>query len=80
VTRAKPIFLCPIDEEPEPDTTSGCPNAAEHTPAPSGYVSWHEWAKRMGKTHHQQRCPGCDLLKIWVPKSPKATPEETDQP
>lgn len=78
--RARPIFLCPIDEEPVPDTSSTCPNRAEHTPEPSGYMAWFEWAGRMSKTHHQTRCPGCGLLKIWVPKSPKSAPKETDQP
>ena len=69
------IFLCPPDEQPRPDTSSTCPERAKHTPAPSDYIAWSEWAGRMSKTHHQVRCPSCYLLKIWVPKSPK----ETDQ-
>lgn len=32
---------------------------------PHGYVAWFEWAERMGKTHEQHRCPGCDRLTIW---------------
>lgn len=32
---------------------------------PSGYVAWHEWAERMSKTHHQERCPECGRLTIW---------------
>jgi hypothetical protein len=52
-----------------------CPNIAEHTPDPHGYVAWHDWAEEMGRTHRQIRCPGCGLLAIWVPKkgvSPQA--------
>lgn len=45
-----------------------CPNAKQHTPAPKGYIEWHEWARRKGKTHRQQKCPGCDRYEIWVPK------------
>lgn len=32
---------------------------------PSGYVSWHEWAEQMSKTHHQKPCPGCGRLSVW---------------
>jgi hypothetical protein len=32
---------------------------------PHGYVSWFEWAEQMGKTHHQEPCPGCDRLSVW---------------
>ena len=27
---------------------------------PTGFVAWFAWAERKGKTHEQQRCPGCD--------------------
>lgn len=32
---------------------------------PIGYASWHEWAKRHGKTHGQVACstPGCPILR-----------------
>ena len=54
-----------------------CPDAERlHTPCPSGYVSWHEWAKRKGKTHKQHRCPTCGLLSIWRPKPRPVDPEE----
>jgi hypothetical protein len=46
-----------------------CPNLAEHTPQPSGYLAWHDWARRMAKTHRQKRCKGCNLYAIWVPKT-----------
>lgn len=46
-----------------------CPNRADHAEEPSGYLQWHEWAKRMSKTHKQSRCPGCGLWKIWTPKT-----------
>lgn len=46
---------------------SDCPNAAEHTPQPAGYLAWHYWAGRMYRAgHRQRRCPGCGLLAIWV--------------
>ncbi len=56
-----------------------CPNAEDHTPCPSSYLAWDEWAQRMAKTHRQSRCPGCGLWKIWVPKAPSvpAPKEET---
>ncbi len=51
-----------------------CPNAANHTPHPSGYVAHGEWAERMLKTHKQERCPGCGL---WATRVPKADQEPT---
>lgn len=35
---------------------------------PTGYVAWHEWAERMGRTHEQQRCPTptCGRFSVWV--------------
>ena len=45
-----------------------CPNFEDHTPTPSGYVEWHLWAEKMGKTHKQRRCPGCGRYSIWEPK------------
>lgn len=51
------------------DNNAPCPNEAEHTDGPAGYVAWHEWAARMARTGHaQKRCPGCGLYKIWLPK------------
>lgn len=47
-----------------------CPRADLHTPAPSGYVAWGEWAEAMSRTHRQRACPGCRLLSIWVPTMP----------
>ena len=48
---------------------SVCPNAASHTDQPVGYIAWHTWAERKMRTHVQQRCEGCGLLAIWVPKA-----------
>lgn len=45
-----------------------CPDKAKHTPCPSGYIEWHAWAKKMGKTHVQHRCPTCNCLSIWKRK------------
>jgi hypothetical protein len=44
-----------------------CPNAAAHTPHPTGYLAHAEWAERKMKTHHQVKCDGCGLYAIWVP-------------
>lgn len=44
-----------------------CPNAAAHTPCPTGYLEHGEWAEKKMKTHHQIKCEGCGLYAIWVP-------------
>lgn len=41
----------------------------DHTLAPAGYLAWHDWAKRMSRTHRQVRCAGCGLYAIWIPKA-----------
>lgn len=47
---------------------SECPEVERHTPFSGGYVAWHEWATKMGKTHRQERCPCCGFYAVWVPK------------
>lgn len=45
-----------------------CPNLAEHTRCPTGYLQWHAWAearKKRGFTQH--RCNGCGRWVIWKP-------------
>lgn len=37
-----------------------------HTPAPTGYVEWHNWAEKKSKTHRQERCPNCGRWAVWV--------------
>lgn len=64
----RPVYLC------EPDLTlviepSDCPRNGEHTPAPSGYIAWHQWAAQMNLTHRQVRCVGCGKFAIWVRKN-----------
>lgn len=58
--------LCGGDErlvDPNPD----CPRHELHTPCPTGYVDWFEWAATQSyKGRRQARCPGCGLLNIWV--------------
>jgi hypothetical protein len=49
-----------------------CPYFHDHMPAPEGYIEWHGWAKKMGKTHKQVRCSGCGLFVIWIPRKPPA--------
>jgi hypothetical protein len=31
-----------------------CPNAANHTDGPAGYLAWHAWADAMGRTRCQR--------------------------
>lgn len=45
-----------------------CRHFEDHTPRPGGYIQWHEWAGRMAKTHRAEKCLGCGLYAIWVPK------------
>ena len=40
----------------------------QHTPCPSGYIQWHNWAEKKMRTHKQERCPGCGRWSIWKPK------------
>lgn len=51
-----------VHEYPEGDCRNG------HTSCPDGYVSWHEWAEGMAKTHRQVRCETCGRWAIWIPK------------
>jgi hypothetical protein len=48
--------------------TKLCPDRDTHTPCPDGYVQWHTWAAKMGKSHRQVRCETCGLYEVWVPK------------
>ena len=57
-----------------------CPQTTDaHVEGPSGYVQWHHWADRMGRTHKQRRCRDCGFYSVWEPKwadgewSPKMT-------
>jgi hypothetical protein len=52
------------------DIPAPCPRADLHTPAPFGYLAWHEWAEVMSRTHRQRPCPGCDRVSIWEPTMP----------
>jgi hypothetical protein len=42
-----------------------CPNIANHTKHPDGYVAHSEWAKKKMRRHFQVACPGCGLYAIW---------------
>lgn len=48
-----------------------CRNVSAHTPCPTSYLAWHEWAEKMNKTHRQALCPDCDLYMIWEPEKVK---------
>jgi len=65
------IYLCGTGNSPLVDPQPACPRASEHTPQPASYLDWHEWARRMSKTHRQRRCEGCGRLNVWVPKGRK---------
>ena len=69
------IYICgmPEPEELRVDKNPECPNSAEHTLAPGGYLQWHDWAETMQKTHRTVKCSGCGLFRIWVPKKQKET-------
>lgn len=47
-----------------------CPNAAQHQPHPTGYVSHSNWADDALIVATQAQCPGCGGLELWVPKRP----------
>lgn len=50
-----------------------CPDATRlHTPCPSGYFEWHEWAREKAKTHKSERCPTCGYYSVWKPKRKRA--------
>lgn len=52
-----------------------CPSFHDHTPSPAGYLQWHDWARKMLRTHRQVRCPNCGLYVIWVPKAARPAKE-----
>lgn len=57
-----------------PHATKGeCANRHLHTPCPDGYLAWHAWADKMGKTHKTRKCPTCGMWAIWEPKTKRAT-------
>jgi hypothetical protein len=52
----------------KPESAQG---QCRHTYSPRGYNRWHEWARRMAKTHKQTRCRVCGLWEVWVPRAAK---------
>ena len=56
-----------------------CPNERNHTKAPRGYGTWHEWAREKGRRHYQVRCPGCGRFSIWK-RRPKDEPDYGGRP
>lgn len=61
------VYLCGTGDSPLVVERT-CPNWEQHTPAPRGYLDWHDWAKAMSKGFRQQKCSGCGLYAIWTPK------------
>lgn len=47
-----------------------CPDAAGHTPHPTGYVANSNWADDAMVVADVEKCAGCDLFEVWVPKRP----------
>jgi DNA-directed RNA polymerase subunit RPC12/RpoP len=50
-------------------TAETCPDRAQHTSDPAGYIAWHERAEKKAKTHDQHQCPTCGYRVIWKRKS-----------
>lgn len=48
--------------------SSDCPDVANHTPVPDGYVEYADWADEHRETHVQRQCPTCGFWSIWTPK------------
>jgi predicted RNA-binding Zn-ribbon protein involved in translation (DUF1610 family) len=48
---------------------SSCPHCGRkgrgYRKEPLGYVAWHVWAEKLGRTHRQERCPGCGRFSVW---------------
>lgn len=61
------IYLDPDPNPPLVVRWPECPESHRHTPAPEGYLEWHEWAAKMTREKHRQlRCPGCQRWAIWT--------------
>lgn len=67
----KRMFLDDFSGSPHTDLVmeGDCPNKANHTPMPVGYIARQEWAKKMAKTHTQITCQACGMYAIWLPKA-----------
>ncbi|CAB4906218.1 unannotated protein [freshwater metagenome] len=66
-----------LDPDPDPPLiVTECDAGGQHTPAPRGYLEWHEWATERENTHEQVQC-ACGLWAIWVPTA-KAIRESGD--
>jgi hypothetical protein len=52
----------------DPAVRPQCFQVECHTPAPSEFRAWQEWAATKAETHIQTRCPGCNLWHVWVPR------------
>ena len=50
-------------------TGQECPNYENHEPMPIGYVEFHEYGKKLNKTHKNVKCPGCGKYRLWVERS-----------
>lgn len=55
-----------MNQKTEQGENDSCPNAANHTKSPLGYLAWHEWAEKMSRRYKQVVCDGCGRYSIWV--------------
>ncbi len=55
-------------------SADACIDKAKHTPDPTGYIAWHEWAEKKARTHTQHQCPTCGFWAIWKRKPKPAAP------
>lgn len=70
--------LCP-SRETQMRRVEDCPSFHDHTPAPAGYNQWHDWARKMLRTHKQIRCTGCGLFHIWIPRRPAPIAQKEEE-
>lgn len=47
------------------DSAGQCPDRANHTEHPRGYLNHSVWAARMSECHTQHQCPTCGFWAIW---------------
>jgi hypothetical protein len=58
-----------VQHRPGRPLADSCPKREEHTPTPSGYAAFDEWARLKSKTHRQTVHPICGLQAVWVPRA-----------
>lgn len=67
MTAADTIVNDITDDRARVRRKDGCVHPYE-SDEPSGYIGWHEWAKRHDKTYRHTKCPNCDLYVVCRPR------------